>query len=79
MLAYEKDLTDVIDLEDITMSSGGLRGAKGTVAPGPRFLVAEKGPVLRKTFELNHRKTFEYTLCFLLMFAGTHQTRGVGV
>ena len=32
------------------MNSGGLRGAKGTMASGPTFLVAERGPALRKTF-----------------------------
>ena len=40
------------------------------MAPGPRLLVAEKGPALRKTFKINHRKTFEYTLCVLLTLAG---------
>ena len=63
ILACQKDLTDVIDLEDVTMNSGGLRGPKGTMAPGPTYLVAERGPALRKPFELNHRKTFQYTLC----------------
>ena len=42
--ACEKDLTDLIDLEDVTMNSGDLRGAKGTMAPGQTLFVAEKGP-----------------------------------
>ena len=29
ILACEKDLTDLIDLEDVTMNSGYLRGAQG--------------------------------------------------
>ena len=44
ILACEKDLTDLIDLEDVTMNSGDLRGAKGTMAPGQTLVVAEKGP-----------------------------------
>ena len=45
ILACEKDLTDLIDLEDVTMNSGDLRGGgKGTMAPGQTLLVAEKGP-----------------------------------
>ena len=44
ILACEKDLTGVIDLEDVTMNSGDLRGAKGTMALGQTLLVAEKGP-----------------------------------
>ena len=36
ILACEKDLTDLIDLEDVNM--------KGTMAPGQTLLVAEKGP-----------------------------------
>ena len=44
ILACERDLTDVIDLEDVTMNIGGLRGAKGTMSPGLTLLVAEKGP-----------------------------------
>ena len=44
ILACEKDLTDLIDLEDVTMNSGDFRGAKGTMAPGQTLLVAEKGP-----------------------------------
>ena len=43
ILACEKDLTGLIDLEDVTMNSGGLRGG-GTMAPGQTLLVAEKGP-----------------------------------
>ena len=34
ILACEKDLPDLIDLEDVNMNSGDLRGAKGTMAPG---------------------------------------------
>ena len=44
ILACEKDLTDLIDLKDVNMNSGDLRGAKGTMAPGQTLLVAEKGP-----------------------------------
>ena len=44
ILACEKDSIDVIDLEDVTMKSDGLKGANGTMAPGPTLLVAEKGP-----------------------------------
>ena len=44
ILACEKDLTGLIDLEDVTMNIGNLRGAKGTMAPGQTLLVAEKGP-----------------------------------
>ena len=44
ILACQKDLTDAIDLEDVSMNSGGLRGAKETMAPGPTLLVVEKGP-----------------------------------
>ena len=29
ILACEKDLTDLIDVEDVTMNSGDLRGAQG--------------------------------------------------
>ena len=43
ILACEKDLTDLIDLEEV-MNSGDLRGAKGTMAPGQTLFVAEKGP-----------------------------------
>ena len=45
ILACEKDLTDLIDLEGVTMNSGDLRGAKGTMAPGQTLCVAEKGPL----------------------------------
>ena len=44
LLACEKDLTDLIDLEDVNMSSGNLRGGKGTMVPGQTLFVAEKGP-----------------------------------
>ena len=44
ILAYEKDLTDLIELEDVNMNSGDLRGAKGTMAPGQTLLVVEMGP-----------------------------------
>ena len=45
ILACEKDLTGLIDLEGVTMNSGDLRGGrKGTMAPGQTLLVAEKGP-----------------------------------
>ena len=44
ILACEKDLTDLIDLEGVNMNSGDLRGAKGTMAPGQTLFVAEKGP-----------------------------------
>ena len=46
ILACEKDLTGLIDLEDVTMNSGDLRGGggKGTMASGQTLLVAEKGP-----------------------------------
>ena len=44
ILACEKDLTDLIDLEGVNMNSGDLRGAKGTMAPGQTLSVAEKGP-----------------------------------
>ena len=45
ILACEKDLTDLIDLEGVTMNSGDLRGAKGTMAPGQTLFAAEKGPL----------------------------------
>ena len=44
ILACEKDLTDLIDLEGVNMNSGDLRGAKGTMASSQTLLVAEKGP-----------------------------------
>ena len=44
ILACEKDLTDLIDLEGVNMNSGDLRGAKGNMAPGQTLFVAEKGP-----------------------------------
>ena len=44
ILACEKDLTDLLDLEGVNMNSGDLRGAKGTMAPGQTLFVAEKGP-----------------------------------
>ena len=44
ILACEKYLTDLIDLEGVNMNSGDLRGAKGTMAPGQTLFVAEKGP-----------------------------------
>ena len=45
ILACEKDLTDLIDLEDVNMNSGDVRGgAKGTMTPGQTLFVAEKGP-----------------------------------
>ena len=44
ILAYERDLTGLIDLEDVTMNSGDLRGPNGTMAPGHTLLVAEKEP-----------------------------------
>ena len=44
ILACEKDLTDLLDLEGVNMNSGDLRGAKGTMAPGQSLFVAEKGP-----------------------------------
>ena len=44
ILACEKDLTDLIDLEGVNMNSGDLRGAKRTMAPGQTLFVAEKGP-----------------------------------
>ena len=44
ILACEKDLTDLIDLEDGNMNSGDLRGGKGTMAPGQTLFVAERGP-----------------------------------
>ena len=79
ILACEKDLTDLIDLEGVNMNSGDLRGAKGTMAPGQTHFVAEKGPRAYENIQTKSQKTFEYTLCFLLMLAGTYQTRGVGV
>ena len=78
ILACEKDLTGLIDLEDVTMNSGDLRGGpKGTMAPGQTLLVAEKGPRAKENIQTKSQKTFKYTLCFLLMLAGTYQTRGV--
>ena len=44
VLACEKDLTDLIDLEDFNMNRGDLRGGQGTMAPGQTLFVAEKGP-----------------------------------
>ena len=44
ILGCEKDLTDLIDLEDVSMKSGDLRGGKETMAPGQTLFVAEKGP-----------------------------------
>ena len=44
ILACEKDLTDLLDLEGVNMNSGDVRGAKGTMAPGQTLFVAEKGP-----------------------------------
>ena len=44
ILACEKDLTDLIDMEGVNMNSGDVRGAKGTMAPGQTLFVAEKGP-----------------------------------
>ena len=44
ILACEKDLTHLIDLEDVNMNSGDLGGGKGTMAPGQTLFVAEKGP-----------------------------------
>ena len=47
------------------------------MAPGQALLVAEKGPCAKENIQTKSQKTFEYTLCFLLMLAGTYQTRGV--
>ena len=44
ILVCQKDLTDLIELEDVNMNSGDLRGAKGTMATGQTLFVAEKGP-----------------------------------
>ena len=49
------------------------------MAPGQTLFVAEKGPRAYENIQTKSQKTFEYTLCFLLMLAGTYQTRGVGV
>ena len=44
-----------------------------------RFWQLKRGPVLRKTFKLNHRKRLNTSCAFLLMLAGTYQTRDVGL
>ena len=44
LLACEKHLTDLMDLVDVNMNSGDLRGAKVTMALGQTLFVAEKGP-----------------------------------
>ena len=69
ILACEKDLTGLIDLEDVTMDSGDLMGG-GTMAPGQTLLVAERGPALRKTFKLNHRKRLNTPCAFYLCLQG---------
>ena len=58
ILACQKDLTDAIDLEDVSMNSGGLRGAKGTMAPGPTLLVVEKGPHALEKIRTKSQKSF---------------------
>ena len=49
------------------------------MVPGQTLFVAEKGPRAKENIQTKSQKTFEYTLCFLLMLEGTYQTRGVGV
>ena len=49
------------------------------MAPGHTLLVAEKGPYAKENVQTKSHKTFKYTLCFLLMLAGTYKTSGVGV
>ena len=54
-----------------SLYGGGFGEAKGAMAPGPVFWQLKRGTAPKKKFKLNLRKTFEYTLCLLLMLGGT--------
>ena len=46
-------------------------GSQGGHGPSSRVLAAEKGHDNLEKLKLNLKKTFEYTLCLLLMLGGT--------